>query len=216
MLDANGVLQWADGKPVVEAPSTQSDACIIPDDSGGFIIAWDDARSGPVDTAIYAQRLDSSGQRLWPKAGVRLSENSNSRQPKSIGNGHGQAIVTWEDNGGTSTDLYANRVYDPTSVDSPAEVERHFRLAVQSSNPTRGRVSLSLELPHASSVLAEIFDPRGRKVRALAGPNLLSAGSHVLTWDGKDDKGFTVRPGVYFLRARAGEMSRIVKLVELR
>jgi len=43
---------------------------IVKDGRGGAIIAWNDSR-GP-DESIYAQRVDSTGQVLWPEHGVCL------------------------------------------------------------------------------------------------------------------------------------------------
>jgi flagellar hook assembly protein FlgD len=39
----------------------------------------------------------------------------------------------------------------------------------------------------------------GRRVRTLA-HGMFDAGEHVLTWEGTDDRGVPVRPGLYFVR----------------
>lgn len=49
--------------------STQHDARVAPDGAGGWVIGWIDARGGALP-AIYVQRLNASGARLWATDGV--------------------------------------------------------------------------------------------------------------------------------------------------
>ncbi|MBM3317204.1 MAG: right-handed parallel beta-helix repeat-containing protein, partial [Candidatus Eisenbacteria bacterium] len=66
-------------------------------------------------------------------------------------------------------------------------------------NPGAGRVSLWLDLPGSGPATLTVLDVGGRIVRRLAGGDWL-AGRHALTWDGRDDAGRPVGPGLYFLR----------------
>jgi flagellar hook assembly protein FlgD len=43
-----------------------------------------------------------------------------------------------------------------------------------------------------------------------------TAGHPTVTWDGRDDRGATVRAGVYFLRAVSGGVSHRLKLLVLQ
>jgi hypothetical protein len=64
-------------------------------------------------------------------------------------------------------------------------------------NPSRGEaVRIRLAEPGRRAVAFEILDVRGRRERRLAA----SASSEV-TWDGRDERGLPVRPGIHFLRA---------------
>jgi len=73
-LDAKGTICWSEeGLPVFTAPEVryQGGAVIIGDGNGGTIIvtaAGKDALSGDM---VYAQRLDTSGNRLWG-GGIRI------------------------------------------------------------------------------------------------------------------------------------------------
>jgi len=73
-LDAKGTICWGEeGLPVFTAPEVryQGGAVIIGDGNGGTIIvtaAGKDALSGDM---VYAQRLDTSGNRLWG-GGIRI------------------------------------------------------------------------------------------------------------------------------------------------
>jgi hypothetical protein len=81
-----------------------------------------------------------------------------------------------------------------------------------SANPFRETVRLQL-LGEGADVAAGVFDVRGRRLRALA----FRQGE--LRWDGRDESGQDVGPGVYFVRIGGESESappRTVRLVRLR
>jgi hypothetical protein len=86
---------------------------------------------------------------------------------------------------------------DPVAVrDRPAVTF----LAQSVPNPSRsGRIAIRFGLALPGEVDLSIFDTQGRRVRRLAG-GLLPAGDHLATWDGADDGGARVKPGVYYYR----------------
>jgi|CXWL01.1.fsa_nt_gi hypothetical protein len=214
-LDGSGTRRWGtSGRPIATASYAQSDPQIVPTYIGA-IVAWTDRRTG-TGSAIYAQRITWGGQLLWTPGGVHLSTDYYGGLSKCVASGSDKAIVTWLDSRDENADIYASRVLNPTSVDASAHFDGGLRIVLRSSNPALGAVALDLQLSRASTVLAEVFDSRGRKVRSIAGPKLFSPGNHLLTWDGRDEHRHAVTPGVYFLRARADDQSRVVKLVQLR
>jgi hypothetical protein len=76
---------------------------------GGAIVAW---VQGDGAQDIYAQRVGSLGELLWPPEGVVISEAEGSQfSPVISSDGEGGAIVVWMDQRGTTgTHLYAQRV----------------------------------------------------------------------------------------------------------
>jgi hypothetical protein len=57
---ADGSVQWTEnGIAVTSRPGNQSDHCIVPNDTGGAIIVWND--DGGLDEDIYAQEIRSDG-----------------------------------------------------------------------------------------------------------------------------------------------------------
>ena len=85
-------------------------------------------------------------------------------------------------------------------------------------NPTRTAgggdrtVSLSFDLPEAGAIELAIYDMSGRRV-ATPARGTFDAGAHRSTWDGRDESGTDVPPGVYFARinhANGATTSRIV------
>ena len=110
-IDSNGQTLWyTNGVSICVAANVQSGPQIISDGLGGAIVAWEDERNGS-DYDIYAQRVNANGQTLWHADGVSLCTATRHQVPvQMISDGSGGAIVTWEEGGGTSQDLYAQRV----------------------------------------------------------------------------------------------------------
>ena len=74
-----------------------------------------------------------------------------------------------------------------------------FALAPAQPNPAHGSTRLHFSLPTAGRVQLEVLGVDGRRVRTLVdGP--LPAGNHEAVWDGRDERGQTVAPGLYFDR----------------
>ncbi len=76
---------------------------------------------------------------------------------------------------------------------------------------TRIRFDLAFDGP----TRLDILDVSGRFVRGLAS-GTLSAGSHSVAWDGTNDGGVVVGPGVYFACLRSSHETRLLRLVRLR
>jgi hypothetical protein len=110
-IAANGNALWTtNGVAICIAPEAQFYARIIPDGSGGAIVAWQDGRNtGNVD--IYAQRIDANGIVLWDANGVAVGAGAgNQHYPDIVPDGAGGAIVTWDDTRGVDADIYAQRL----------------------------------------------------------------------------------------------------------
>ena len=87
------------------------------------------------------------------------------------------------------------------AVDSgPPPTVRVPTLTIAGAMPFRTVLHMTLTLPVAAQVRTAVFDLAGRQVR-LVGDELLTAGPHVLAWDGRDDRGADARPGVYLVRS---------------
>jgi IPT/TIG domain-containing protein/PKD domain-containing protein len=107
-----GTPQWtANGIAITTATGFQKNPQLVPDDSGGAIITWQDERSG-TDKDLYAQRVNGAGAAQWTANGVAISTASGDQDdPRLVPDGSGGAIITWQDfRSGTDKDLYAQRV----------------------------------------------------------------------------------------------------------
>ncbi len=86
-------------------------------------------------------------------------------------------------------------------------------LSAPSPNPMREGTNIELTVSETQSqVTVSLFDVRGRSVGRLA-DGALSAGRHVLTWNGTDEEGVRVPAGVYFVRLESGVSVQTRKVV---
>jgi hypothetical protein len=108
-----------------------------------------------------------------------------------------------------STYLETRLLPDPAAQQSGVGDGRalgdHSGLALRASpNPTRAATDIGFDLPGATTTELDVFDAGGRHVRTLLSGEQ-SKGAHTLVWDGTDDGGMRVSPGIYFLRLVAGQ-----------
>lgn len=103
----------------------------------------------------------------------------------------------------------------PGDGDGPSAGEGLLALRPAQPNPSRGTTTLRFELARAAAVDADVFDAQGRRVRTLARAEAVSAGTHTLIWDGRDDAGANAGAGVYFVRVSAGGVVRRGSVIRL-
>lgn len=83
---------------------------ILADGSGGTIITWYDSRNSNVYD-IFAQRINSTGTTVWATDGVDIcTAPGEQRYPTITSDGSGGAIITWQDDRNSNTDIYAQRI----------------------------------------------------------------------------------------------------------
>jgi hypothetical protein len=89
---------------------------MIPDGSGGVVVAWrDESYGGSIFGRIRAQRLNASGTRQWPTAGgtfVQVCGSSNDQSfPGLLRDGFGNFLVGWEDyRNGVNINLWSQKL----------------------------------------------------------------------------------------------------------
>jgi len=97
-VNIHGEIFWMkDGIVVCNAPKNQLNPKVIKDGQGGVIIAWADLRNDTDTTnnsAIYAQRVDSSGAILWTDNGVVVCTEEAGLDIEMISDGQSGAILT--------------------------------------------------------------------------------------------------------------------------
>ena len=81
-------------------------------------------------------------------------------------------------------------------------------------NPFNPVTTIAFELSYMNNVEIHVFNAVGREVRNLMKTSL-SAGMHSVDWDGRDDGGRMVMPGVYVYRMIAGDHVFIRKMLLL-
>lgn len=88
--------------------------------------------------------------------------------------------------------------------------------ALCSPNPFRTATTIRWRAPAAAAVTAAIYDVRGERVRTLLAGESRRAGELTLAWDGRDDRGQTVAPGLYLARVEAGSATQTARIVFAR
>jgi hypothetical protein len=109
------------------------------------------------------------------------------------------------------------RVAESPTVDAPAiaPAGAGWRIEAVRPQPARGVQAIVVAAGGPVRLEIAVFDAGGRRVRTLhRGP--VEAGAHTFEWDGRDDGGAPVAPGVYFFRVDDGRAPAFGKSVRLR
>jgi hypothetical protein len=104
----------------------------------------------------------------------------------------------------STTDVSAGALISGVEMESPAP------------DPAYGRTRVRFTLPSAMPARLQVLDVTGRIVRTLLPYGLQDVGARSLEWDGTREGGARAqRPGVYFIRLRAGARDVVRRLVNL-
>ena len=202
-VNGTGTPQWdMNGRQISAVQADQLAPRIVSDGGTGAILTWYDGRMAASGDDIYAQHIDVDGNSQWTPNGLALCTAANDQQEPTIAeDGAGGAFVAWQDRrSGSNTDIYIQHANGSGRILSVPGQNRAAWAARAWPNPFLDRVRLTLTLPSAARVRLEVFDVRGRSIRAYE-PGLLAAGEHALTWDGRARDGRSAGPGIYLLRA---------------
>ena len=115
-MNSSGQAQWTAGGIVVStATGSQQHPQLVPNGSGGAIIAWEDYRS-VTNGDIYSQQVSSAGAAQWAADGVAVAASADEENsPQLAPDGAGGAIIAWqarqdEFRVGLSWNIYAQRL----------------------------------------------------------------------------------------------------------
>jgi len=92
---------------------------------------------------------------------------------------------------------------------------RAFALFQNIPNPFSGNTVIKYALPKDANVELVIYNIAGQRVRTLVNGRQ-RAGYKAVEWDGRDESGRPVAPGVYFYKMKAGKFEATKKLTLLR
>lgn len=85
---------------------------MVPDESGGFIVTWNEDRDAYANSYdIYAQRVDAFGREVWASHGVPVCAYPGSQNlPLAVADGMGGAVLLWRDERLGDEGYWAQRV----------------------------------------------------------------------------------------------------------
>ncbi len=87
----------------------------------------------------------------------------------------------------------------PASTAEVSGATLALALAAPAPNPASGSVMLRITLPTTDRADLAIHDVSGRRVRTVL-TGVHGPGEHAVRWDGRDDAGHALAPGLYFVR----------------
>jgi len=99
-----------------------------------------------------------------------------------------------------------------TAVKQESQLPKRFQLEQNYPNPFSSSTAISYELEKQSDVRVVIYDVLGRKIRTFD-VGFQSAGTHGVVWNGRNDFGKVVTPGVYLYRLEANGQAQVRKMV---
>ncbi len=95
-------------------------------------------------------------------------------------------------------------------------IPTEFALGQNYPNPFNPSTTIRFDLPKESPVTLEIYNVLGVRVRSLLAGEALSAGTHSMVWDGRDENGITMPSGVYLYRISAGDFQASRKMTMVK
>lgn len=115
-----------------------------------------------------------------------------------------------------NTSEFAQNFVVVTGVEeNTATVPRRYELGQNHPNPFTHATAIHFALPFTSDISLRVYDSSGRVVAILA-DGRYTAGHHSIQWNGGDDRGRQVNPGVYIYTLDAGEFSATRKMIVTR
>ena len=94
-------------------------------------------------------------------------------------------------------------------------IPKKFALYDNFPNPFNPTTQIAVDLPEAASTKITVWNIMGQKVATLHSGDL-SAGHHVVNFDGRDQNGKQLTSGMYFYRVKAGKYNAIKKMTLLK
>ena len=114
---------------------------------------------------------------------------------------------------GAENSVAALTNFPVVGADPGAAPELH--LSVWPTPAQGGALTVRFGLARRGPVSVDVFDVSGARARTLARAADEAAGAHTLTWEGRDDRGVALPPGLYFVRLVTSEGARIARVVRL-
>jgi len=110
---------------------------------------------------------------------------------------------------------YFENTSTPTGAPDPQELPTRRFLLSAAPNPFNPRTTISYDLPRAAQVSLAIYDLTGYRLTVLA-DRTFAAGTHTVTWNGRDSRGRAMPSGTYIVRLETDSGVEARKLMLVR
>ncbi len=174
---------------------------------------------GPLCTRQVVLISKKSGQDVFQETYMKLDQNGEGQVQISGWKGMDYAylIVSMAQECGSAAQDFifgAETSLGQTGVGEPLYT-RTVNLDQNVPNPFGPETRINYRLAQAGPVSLLVFDAAGRQVRTLIHTSQ-DAGAYSIRWDGRDDSGRSVAPGVYFYRLDTAGASGQRKMIVAR
>lgn len=92
------------------------------------------------------------------------------------------------------------------------EVPLRYDVKQNHPNPFNSSTAIDYDMPWEATVFIAVYNVLGQRVRTLAYESK-HAGSHTISWDGRDDSGTSVASGVYLYLVSTVNSYKIRKMI---
>jgi hypothetical protein len=181
-------------------PLSLTRAVRLPSDGNGLLARFTatDAQLANVMRAIAGSTFTRADLLWYVEAGDGDDEQKNRETGRPFGR-----LITVVQAGG------------PTPVEKGDGSAASFLLAQNRPNPFAVVTTIAYALPEAGAVRLEVYDLRGAVVRTLVDEHR-AAGTHAISWDGRDDRGLALPSGTYLTRLIAGGRALVRRMTIIR
>jgi hypothetical protein len=98
---------------------------------------------------------------------------------------------------------------------NPGQRPTRYSLSQNYPNPFNANTQISFALPKDGRTTLEIFNVLGQKVNTLV-DEYMRAGTKIVNWDGRDNRGMEVPSGIYFYRLRSENFLQTKKMLMIQ
>lgn len=115
---------------------------------------------------------------------------------------------------GSPDNLYSGEFTQVAPQTAPSRI-RHIHLYQNVPNPFNPQTTIRFDLREGGHIVLAVYDLMGRRVRTLA-QGLYTSGSHLVQWDGRNDRGQAASSGLYLVRLESEGQSQVKKMYLIR
>lgn len=225
-INYSGIILWSPITVRFNVTSTIHPIFISDQINGWILLAID--FFGTPEGQFWAVRGDFQGNFVWGDKGILFRRRPFNDWPfyfDAIAEGSGGFIAVWDQvNMTTSWDVVLQQVNSRgelgeviTSIEFlPISIELKEHLLFQNyPNPFNIETKIHFLLKEQGFVSLKIYNLNGREVVTLLN-QYLTAGEHLVQWNGQDKSGHSVASGIYFYRLQVDDFESIRKMVYIR